>query len=511
MSFYTDGLLGADNGRGSEAHARQGSSNSEVRDDANVTPMILLEQLAYVDNFMTDLDNDFLNLDVLLDSKGDTVSNGLSLDERLAAELSAFADDSFIFPDEDKPDANDFDVKGGSMSHDDVGKPDAREPMAAPVRPSQLLTERRNNLFSSQYDYTRQRISKRGRQEQSQSSPVDDHGSFNNLEVPNRPANGVYDSLGLSELLKNPNVVPSVPSYPATAATVGSSSQYPQRKPNINLPDYSTIPTSTIVALLPKAVVPPGAYNSLLHVGFSKDQIDAVAAIMAYHQTKGPEAYNSTLSAVVASANNTLNSSSESLQYDQGAGSYEAMSYRSVPQAHAKDSSSEQFFSEYLTQDNGQSHKNSALYSGSSSDQNEKLKLRKEEESSKPPALSSSEESIKSDSRTQSTNKLTTAGTEQDSLLENASCAGSLFKATMDDKASKMGKSHSRRKKKELELENSVKELGELATTLKQKIQTLEMENRLLKNIVAEKGENEGKVKGEEVRRQILSKIRDEK
>lgn len=51
----------------------------------NLTPAALLEQLVYVDTFMPEIDDP------------------TTLDERLTAELSAFADDSFVFPDEEKP------------------------------------------------------------------------------------------------------------------------------------------------------------------------------------------------------------------------------------------------------------------------------------------------------------------------------------------------------------------------------------------------------------------------
>ncbi|KAG7698148.1 hypothetical protein KL930_001810 [Ogataea haglerorum] len=63
------------------------SSNTNMPDD---TPMALLEQLVYVDNFMNSADQNDLSAEP-------------NFDDQLSVELAAFADDSFIFPDEEKP------------------------------------------------------------------------------------------------------------------------------------------------------------------------------------------------------------------------------------------------------------------------------------------------------------------------------------------------------------------------------------------------------------------------
>lgn len=105
---------------------------ADVNND--VTPSILLEQLAFVDNFITDFNSDFgPNVTNSFYNNegphGDTVNsfsgmplnhqvgglsadNQLAMDERLAAELSVFADETFIFPDEDKADRHDSDDNG---------------------------------------------------------------------------------------------------------------------------------------------------------------------------------------------------------------------------------------------------------------------------------------------------------------------------------------------------------------------------------------------------------------
>lgn len=78
------------------------------------TPAILLEQLAYIDTFMPQLEEDIntnqnkKDINFLDNNNFDFISN--SLDDRLAEELKIFADESFIFPDEDKPENPDLNV-----------------------------------------------------------------------------------------------------------------------------------------------------------------------------------------------------------------------------------------------------------------------------------------------------------------------------------------------------------------------------------------------------------------
>lgn len=65
-----------------------------TEDDKYSTSSALLEQLVYIDNFMSSSG-----------SAGDLTPN-LDMDGQLSMDLAAFADDSFIFPDEEKPKQN---------------------------------------------------------------------------------------------------------------------------------------------------------------------------------------------------------------------------------------------------------------------------------------------------------------------------------------------------------------------------------------------------------------------
>lgn len=137
------------------------NNNNHNHNNDDVTPSILLEQLAYVDNFLPNVNNDFMNLNNWIlnennqnnthmrfdnnsnihssnnvsDSINTTntnnnnhntsspssafIHNPFMLDEQLAAELSAFADDVFIFPDEDKPKLNNNSNNNNNSNKDD--------------------------------------------------------------------------------------------------------------------------------------------------------------------------------------------------------------------------------------------------------------------------------------------------------------------------------------------------------------------------------------------------------
>lgn len=69
-----------------------GDNNHKSNEDKNHTSSALLEQLVYIDNFMNKA----------TDSSSDMTPN-LDIDGQLSIDLAAFVDDSFVFPDEEKP------------------------------------------------------------------------------------------------------------------------------------------------------------------------------------------------------------------------------------------------------------------------------------------------------------------------------------------------------------------------------------------------------------------------
>lgn len=143
--------------------------NTNLYDHA-VTPEILLEQLAYVDNFIPSLDNEFSNVDWNVNTThnnannngADTFSsinaNPFDLDEQLAIELSAFADDSFIFPDEDKPSNNNNNSNNGNDDHSNHDVLHEDPSTNNRQRNPHFLTQRRNTFLTSQYDQSKSRF-----------------------------------------------------------------------------------------------------------------------------------------------------------------------------------------------------------------------------------------------------------------------------------------------------------------------------------------------------------------
>jgi hypothetical protein len=327
------------NGTNSSAHAHH--------HDENITPAALLEQLVYVDTFMPDIDDPS------------------QLDERLTAELSAFADDSFIFPDEEKP-------KKPEDERDDTSNHQAA---------NLLFNQLSNNNFGA-----------------SLSNGLSMH-SFNS---------GLSSMLPLNSLSNNNN---------------NSSPSSTLLQPSNNTP-------SDLLSTLPKVHVPPGAQSSLIAAGLSQTQIDALAALIAQHQgskVTGGQQSSHGIPSMLASATQ-LNSLAELH------GSSSSPSASSVNPLSTSIMGSP--FGSSHTRDDSLTHH---------------LPIDLPEVKVEP-----------------------TGDVEVDKRRRNTA-ASARFRI--------------KKKLKEQHLERSVRELTELTMTLEKKIQTLEMENRLLRNLVVEKGE----------------------
>ena len=147
--FYNNNPNGLNNNDNNINH--NGSNyqqNNQINQFGNIdddTPAILLEQLAYIDTFMPQLEEDIQqnqsqnNKNNFNNFGGFTQNNNISdmnflnnnnnfdfishsLDDRLAEELKIFADESFIFPDEDKPENPDL-LNNGSNQNTPNGMP----------------------------------------------------------------------------------------------------------------------------------------------------------------------------------------------------------------------------------------------------------------------------------------------------------------------------------------------------------------------------------------------------
>ncbi|KAL6948585.1 hypothetical protein ACO0QE_001057 [Hanseniaspora vineae] len=202
------------------------------------TPAILLEQLAYIDTFMPQLEEDLVDYsnthmantttnnnttststsNTQSDNAQDVNSYANISNDRLAAELSVFADETFIFPDEDKHDFNDInngninalnrDLNGNIHAQNDNTNNNSNNTPQFPINDPLLnnenghLPDRRNNMLNKQYDLTRKRISSKNQKYSarntinndsnrtpsfSSQNNTPDHGGFVNFDVLDHP------------------------------------------------------------------------------------------------------------------------------------------------------------------------------------------------------------------------------------------------------------------------------------------------------------------------------------
>ncbi|CCF57845.1 hypothetical protein KAFR_0D01980 [Kazachstania africana CBS 2517] len=503
-------------------HEQTSLSTSEFLQDthdATLTPNILLEQLAYVDNFIPSLDQDFVNLDswVLNESTSSSANNlnNFGLDEQLAVELSAFADDSFIFPDEDKAqnhdDGNDNDAADDDSDHNnhnnvsngkDIRNNDASNKDEfndnnginngedeKNKRKSHFLTQRRNTFLTSQYDHSKSRFSCKNRKENvnnnnnnlnnnegfmnnigtiteepsnSGISPSQDHGSFTNFEVETSNIDeqirrGSLNSNAyhqpsifspLTNLVATSSSLSTVPHAPSAIARESSTSVS-----TIEMPDYSNIPTSTLTSLLPRIKVPQGAYSVLLNHGLQNDQIDAIAAVIAYYeQEKSKNPHNFGRQRVIKDEGNNL---SVLLKL---------------------------------------------LFGESVEDQN---KIRTKEDESLIESWKQETKDFENNFMKNRANNEVTPMASQSPIETEPIQTKKVDTIPI--------KPHQRKKVKEKELEKSIQELNELSVNLQQKIHTLEMENKLLKNLVMSSGEINGAEAAEHIKQNLLKKATDDK
>lgn len=207
---------------------------NSLPDNNNTTSSSLLEQLVYIDNFMHTNSG----------STGEPTPN-LDIDGQLSLDLAAFADDSFIFPDEDKKPSSPY----LSNSHGNNG----------------------NGDFSNHN--------------------LNDSGNHNGPIAPNVPNNNLNHDLD-HDLMGN--------HIPGTSAN-NSNDDFHEPHNDFAEPPHANVNVSS----LPKWPVPPGAKSSLESAGLSQNQIELLSALVAQHQQNLPPtqpARNSTRSPSIAAS-----------------------------------------------------------------------------------------------------------------------------------------------------------------------------------------------------------------
>lgn len=356
------------------------------------TSSALLEQLVYIDNFMSNTSEGTPNLDV---------------DGQLSLDLAAFADDSFIFPDADKP-------KNGKVGDDD----DHFDHFE--VGPSNLDNRNGNGNNSGKQNTLHHELTNLI----NKASPVDyaDHyASHNSLDFHSSGHNHIHSTGG------NGN---------------GSG---------IDPSASSTNPSSTLnISELPKVPVPPGAQSSLVAAGLLQNQIDLLAALVAQHQHSDPKSSQASPAASLTPFNSTSNIADNS-----GVRQHNLLSNFSNPVDFKSISSSA-----------------SPTNSSSSSS-------RIKAEGSPIANFSSFSNSVRDHTRSLSYESTTNNGSERGPASE-------LDKRRRNTAAS--ARFRIKKKKREKEMEQTITSLSDATRNLELKIQQLEMENKLLRNLIVEKG-----------------------
>lgn len=365
--------------------------NSHNEHNSTVTPAALLEQLVYVDTFMPEIDDPS------------------QLDEKLTAELSAFADDSFIFPDEDKPQRPEDDVNDNHNNHNN------------------LDNHTHNNIINND-----------GPNNLTLQNPAQSllFNQLNNHGLGSASDQSLLNSFGNAGGLSN--VQMSLSMNPLTNNQVNPQS-------NVN-----TATPTNLLSALPKVPVPPGAQSSLIAAGLSQTQIDALAALIAQHQGSKPETSGSSPSPQLSALQQLQTQQQvQLLQQRQQAQTQQAQTTFMSPLSSTLTGSSSSSLNLTHSRNNNTTTQHTEQHAGDDDDDYLGMEL---------PDV-----------------KLEPTGDSEFDKRRRNTAASARFRI--------------KKKLKEKQLERSVRELSELTMTLEKKIQTLEMENRLLRNLVVEKGE----------------------
>ncbi|CCE63656.1 hypothetical protein TPHA_0F01720 [Tetrapisispora phaffii CBS 4417] len=567
-------------------NANSNESENTIFESDN-TASILLEQLAYVDNFMASSENDFVDINSLVAMENgfynhQVVNEGINsaqglpnqnldqdniwgLDERLARELSVFADSSFIFHDEDKPkqdgDENDNSNNNSNSNNniaddtvlnnrDDITNQEYQ-------RKPHYLTQRKNDILKSQYDHSKSRFSSKKKKtpinapassavdsvdfvhinrndieetfsnfdiiasdsvaQNSQSNHVTTMGNNNNTVIINNDDDDNDDDDNNNSSNNdndNDNDDNNNSNNSNNNDTQGRGTTVDNKNTaslQIEQPDLASMPTSTLISFFPRLKVPTGVINSLTQRGLTMEQIDALSVIIAYHQQekkKNPQ-NGETVTQIIDSQNInadylvTLLSDSR-LQHSNIASS--SKSYTdSDSNSNPKDIMKSNFVNVLFDL-----VKNNVLSNESKED-----------------TLPHNEDSISTnlpESRLKkvniSENIIDTTPTQvgqHKELKREIPESDVQGEKTLNIKRVKMEnnikytipttptmKAHQKRKKKEQELESSVNKLSELAISLQQKIHALEMENKLLKQMVYSNGKISTESDAENLKKFIL-------
>lgn len=521
-----------------------GKHNQSAMDD---TPMALLEQLVYMENFLQSA-----GTSPNTNQTPETNPSSTSFNDQLQRELAAFADDTFIFPDEDKQDG--FAAFGAGPSAAPAGGSSGNGgPSATPSRGANDLV---SFADATSFNHVSSGIPP------SNGSPISNQTYQNlNQRYTNKRRFDYHDAMQSN----NGSVGPAVPvrqqrkTQPAVApipATIHellgkktSSGSVDGQHSSFNPAMLGQTGQSPQPALAHgnsnKVHVPEGAQSTLSAAGLSQTQIDALASLVAFHK---PEVYEQTAAppAVAGLAGSPAVYQTQSLMAQQGHSNSGPSTVSAgsppeapVPSAPAQPSNNllVNLLAQTLAnavQPNQQQSLLSDLMVALANQQapaqpvqsavpqqsftnipttHDPLTLLQRQLQSPPQFAPQSpsplaDKNVSSASSTSQATSISTHRAKRKVKQEDSPLNSEEEKRQKVTAAS--ARFRQKKKMKEQEMERSLAEAHQLSAKLESRIQQLEMENRLLKNLVVEKSQRRDEEEVERLRKKARSEARKE-
>ncbi|KAK6463614.1 hypothetical protein DFJ63DRAFT_329362 [Scheffersomyces coipomensis] len=382
-----------------------GSSNQHQQQH---TSAALLEQLVYIDTFMNNNSGG---------STGDLTPN-LDIDGQLSIDLAAFADDSFIFPDEDKPKNH----NGKGHHHDD----DDDDMDLDNLHHINHNNNNNNHNNNSNNNNNGQRHIK----SEAEDPLLSSNFASSTDSSPNYQSNHLH----------NPSQLVLANTFTNSNGNTNNNSNQDSILDDIN------------ISKLPKFPVPPGAKSSLVSAGLSQNQIDLLSALIAQHQTR--------------LGNPVPNNSSTTADFPH----LPSQNFNSPVRQHNQ-------LQSFSSTDEGVVASSSSL-SSNNNNSGEGINF-----DDSPISMTSSSTTL------QASPSLTMRTPSSDELLSRNEFGG--MTAEVDKRRRNTAASarfRIKKKLKEKQMEHRIFSLNELIKEFEIKIQQLEMENKLLRNLIIEKG-----------------------
>lgn len=431
-----------------------------------LTSSALLEQLVYIDNYINGTQPN---------TDSSTATPNIDVDGQLSLDLAAFADDSFIFPDEDKPkhlydhdeeeDAhgdNRLNKDGnlaGSGSNDGFNGWNIHEFNSSSLLPS----IKQEPEIGSSHQYFRNHNVDDGHE--------DENSRLNQFNLLQSHTNSSESGLGnglIDDFQNNKNNKTN--SNNVHGHDLENTHHHVQPHKLLSLNE------------LPKFPVPPGAKNSLVSAGLSLNQIDLLSALIAQHQSS----LGKTLSQQEQDTKDERNGENLGVQtINNYAVKQEQQQFSSnLPSNIAPLTPNAASLSPTdgpTRQSNLSSHLPSQQHPSTSAQLNSSLQL--QTRSRNPSVSSFIDPTLQHRGGT-----MTVAAPSSTTASSNLSLpdAAELDKKRRNTAAS--ARFRIKKKMKEQQMENKINSLQEMISSLENKLSHLEMENKLLRNLIIEKG-----------------------